>query len=491
LGIPPKPEEEEPEIGMEAGSESLTEWEVGARMPEMNSRPEGLDETPREEQFAGYRDEGELPAGEQADDASRRAADILARALSRAEVTLEGLPFESHLEGEPPDDIDNMPVEDAYPWEPTEPLAPEQPPQPPEPPQPPAPPASLPPDAMEQMTNLIRQVVEHFDASLQQMAEERRVLIEQTQASNEAARDQTQQAYEQTQQALAQMQEFPRMHKEQLDLALQSMAEERRAFFEESRSAQQATLETRQDVPQDLAEHFSNALDRMAEERRTLVDETIEASRASREHADRMIEQIQELVRSLTEHFDRALDRMTEERRSLIDESQSAVRSGREQMDRGVDRMEQDRRFLAEQMSTLGRSVERLETRFDDLNRAVSESRRAAPIAEEQAAPVEETEAEPAFQPGGEGLTLVISAVPGFQGLMEVQRALTRVPAIEGASVERYFDGEARIVLTLSEPITATRLLEAMTEASGQELKVEESRPDAMRLRVRFQDGEE
>jgi hypothetical protein len=229
----------------------------------------------------------------------------------------------------------------------------------------------------------------------------------------------------------------------------------------------------------------------MAEERRTLVDETIEASRASREHADRMIEQIQELVRSLTEHFDRALDRMTEERRSLIDESQSAVRSGREQMDRGVDRMEQDRRFLAEQMSTLGRSVERLETRFDDLNRAVSESRRAAPIAEEQAAPVEETEAEPAFQPGGEGLTLVISAVPGFQGLMEVQRALTRVPAIEGASVERYFDGEARIVLTLSEPITATRLLEAMTEASGQELKVEESRPDAMRLRVRFQDGEE
>ncbi len=111
----------------------------------------------------------------------------------------------------------------------------------------------------------------------------------------------------------------------------------------------------------------------------------------------------------------------------------------------------------------------------------------AAPI-EEQPQP-EETE--PAFRPGEEGLTLVISAVPGFQGLMEVQRALTRVPAIEGASVERYFDGEARIVLTLREPITAGRLLEALNEAAGQELQLEESRPDAMRMRVRFQAFEE
>jgi hypothetical protein len=206
------------------------------------------------------------------------------------------------------------------------------------------------------------------------------------------------------------------------------------------------------------------------------------------------VDQIQDILRTLTEHFDRALDRIADERRILIDEAQSAGRSAREQTDRALDRMEQDRRDLTEQVATLARTLERLEHRLDDLSRAVLESRRV-PITvaieeeeeeeEEEEAPPEETE--PAFAPGGEGLTLAISAVPGFQGLMEVQRALTRISAIEGASVERYFDGEARIVLTLREPITAGRLLETLTQATGQQLQLEESRPESMRMRVRFQ----
>jgi hypothetical protein len=197
-------------------------------------------------------------------------------------------------------------------------------------------------------------------------------------------------------------------------------------------------------------------------------------------------DQMQELLRTLTEHFDRALDRMADERRILIDEAQSAGRSAREQTDRALDRMEQDRRFLTEHVAALARALEHLEHRLDDLSRAVLESRRVPiTVAIEEEAPEEETE--PAFAAGGEGLTLVISAVPGFQGLMEVQRALTRIPAIEGASVERYFDGEARIVLTLRERITAGRLLEALTQATGQQLQLEESRPEAMRIRVRFQ----
>jgi hypothetical protein len=198
------------------------------------------------------------------------------------------------------------------------------------------------------------------------------------------------------------------------------------------------------------------------------------------------LDQMQDLLRTLTEHFDRALDRMADERRILVDEAQSAGRSAREQTERALDRMEQDRRFLTEQVASLARGLERLEHRLDDLSRSVAESRRVPiTVAIEEEAPQEE--AEPAFAPGGEGLTLVISAVPGFQGLMEVQRALTRISAIEGASVERYFDGEARIVLTLREPITASRLLEALTEGTGQQLQLEESRPEAMRMRVRFQ----
>ena len=198
-------------------------------------------------------------------------------------------------------------------------------------------------------------------------------------------------------------------------------------------------------------------------------------------------EQMQDMLRTLTEHFDRALDRMADERRILVDEAQSTARSAREQTEHALDRIEQDRRFLTEQVAALARAIEHLEHRLDDLSRALLESRRA-PVTvaiEEEEAPPEETE--PAFAPNGEGLTLVISAVPGFQGLMEVQRALARIPAIEGASVERYFDGEARIVLTLREPITAGRLLEALKEATGQQLQLEESRPESMRIRVRFQ----
>ncbi len=200
------------------------------------------------------------------------------------------------------------------------------------------------------------------------------------------------------------------------------------------------------------------------------------------------LDEVQSLIRTLTEHFDRALERMGDDRRLLADEMQTTARTQREYFDRAVDHMDQDRRFLTDQVASLTRAVERLDRRLDEVSRLVAEARASGPAPvpiRETAAPVEE--AEPTFAPGDEGLTLVISSVPGFQGLMEVQRALTRMPAIEGASVERYFDGEARIVLMLREPVTATHLVETLRQATGQQPQVEESRPEALRLRVRFQ----
>jgi len=199
-------------------------------------------------------------------------------------------------------------------------------------------------------------------------------------------------------------------------------------------------------------------------------------------------QEVQSLVNTLTEHFDRTLDRMAEERRLLADEMQSTFRSLRDYFDRAEDRMDHDRRFLTEQVASLTRSVERLERRLEDLpaSRAPATAPGQPPAPPAEAAPTPE-ETEPAFMPSSEGLTLVISSVPGFQGLMEAQRALTRMPAIEGASVERYFDGEARVVLTLSQPVTASRLVETLSQATGQQAEVEESRPEANRLRVRFQ----
>jgi len=251
-------------------------------------------------------------------------------------------------------------------------------------------------------------------------------------------------------------------------------------------------------------------------------------------------QEVQSLVNTLTEHFDRTLDRMAEERRLLADEMQSTSRSLREYFDRAEDRMDHDRRFLTEQVASLTRAVERLERHLEGLPASLAQPAapgqapalqqappppmtEAAPApqqappppmieaapAPQQAPPPPMTEAtpapqqaphfpppetapaiaesEPVFTPSSEGLTLVISSVPGFQGLMEAQRALTRMPAVEGASVERYFDGEARVVLTLSQPVTASRLVETLSQATGQQAEVEESRPEANRLRVRFQ----
>jgi hypothetical protein len=69
---------------------------------------------------------------------------------------------------------------------------------------------------------------------------------------------------------------------------------------------------------------------------------------------------------------------------------------------------------------------------------------------------------------------------------MEVQRALTHMPAVEGASVERYLDGEARIILLLREPLTAGRIADGMSEYVGEPLVIEEARPEALRLHLRF-----
>jgi hypothetical protein len=52
--------------------------------------------------------------------------------------------------------------------------------------------------------------------------------------------------------------------------------------------------------------------------------------------------------------------------------------------------------------------------------------------------------------------------------------------------VERYLDGEARIVLLLREPLTARRIVDGLTEYIGEALTIEEARPEALRLHLRF-----
>ena len=96
----------------------------------------------------------------------------------------------------------------------------------------------------------------------------------------------------------------------------------------------------------------------------------------------------------------------------------------------------------------------------------------------------------PLFHPSDQALGIVIAAVPGFQGLMDVQRGLSALQAVEGAPVRRYKDGEALLEVALRAPVSATQIVERLEYATGRPLLIEEARPEALRLRLRFIDGD-
>lgn len=133
--------------------------------------------------------------------------------------------------------------------------------------------------------------------------------------------------------------------------------------------------------------------------------------------------------------------------------------------------------------------TEQIGVRLNELTDAVNvlaEIRMQAPAPSQPSAKPQLPEMEPSFAPGGEGIDVTIAAVPGFQGLMELQRALVRLPQVQSAAVRRYQDDEAAIQLVLSQPMTASAIAEGLTSSTGRTIFVDEARPDALRLRLRF-----
>jgi hypothetical protein len=130
--------------------------------------------------------------------------------------------------------------------------------------------------------------------------------------------------------------------------------------------------------------------------------------------------------------------------------------------------------------------TEVLATRVATLTETVAQMAEAR---EQQPSRPQLPELEPSFAPGGEGIDVTIAAVPGFQGLMELQRALVRLPQVQSAAVRRYQDDEAAIQLVLSQPMTASAIAEGVSGSTGKQMLVDESRPDGLRLRLRFLDG--
>jgi hypothetical protein len=142
-------------------------------------------------------------------------------------------------------------------------------------------------------------------------------------------------------------------------------------------------------------------------------------------------------------------------------------------------------------LTRLVEHTEQLAERMTELTEAVgaiAETRMPEP-APQAVPPAPTPELEPSFAPGGEGIDVTISAVPGFQGLMELQRALVRLPQVQSAAVRRYQDDEAAIQLVLSQPMTASGIAGGVTTGTGHRIFVDEARPEALRLRLRFLNG--
>lgn len=144
---------------------------------------------------------------------------------------------------------------------------------------------------------------------------------------------------------------------------------------------------------------------------------------------------------------------------------------------------------LSDEASGLRLVESRLEDRLDELTGMLREGR--APLQREptpERAP--DAPEEPQFWPNEKAVGIVLAEVPGFQGLMDAQRALSGLQEVEGASVVAYRNGEASLEVTLRAPVSARRIVEGLRASTGHELLIEEARPEALRLRLRFVDGE-
>jgi hypothetical protein len=142
---------------------------------------------------------------------------------------------------------------------------------------------------------------------------------------------------------------------------------------------------------------------------------------------------------------------------------------------------------LGGQLTTLAGSLDRLVGHLSGLSTLMSDLLGRLGDVPAAAAPVTEAPVavEAAFQPGGEGVSLTIVGVPGFQALMEIQKALTLMAQVGHASVERFQEGDSRLLVGLTAAITASDLIAALIQATGQAMTIEDSTPELARLRVK------
>jgi hypothetical protein len=165
----------------------------------------------------------------------------------------------------------------------------------------------------------------------------------------------------------------------------------------------------------------------------------------------------------------------------------SAARAAIEELSGRLERQLEDdkdqRRLLGDQLAALATSLDRLVAHLQGLSQLMGDLLER--LAEPASQPAPAAAAEPSFQPGGEGVSLALSAVPGFQALMDMQKALSSMPQVSGASVERYQEGDSRILLHLKSPVTASEIAGWLRSSTQYATVVEEAKPELSRLRMK------
>jgi hypothetical protein len=148
---------------------------------------------------------------------------------------------------------------------------------------------------------------------------------------------------------------------------------------------------------------------------------------------------------------------------------------------------QEQRALLVNQLGGLAGALDRLVTHLQGMSELMADLLSRVAVQQDQAlSPEPEPQpAEPAFLPGGEGLTLLLGNVPGFQALMDFQKALMALDEVEGASVERFQDGDSRLLLQLRSGLTGGDLAAALSRSTGHNIVVEEARPEIMHLRLK------
>jgi hypothetical protein len=172
-------------------------------------------------------------------------------------------------------------------------------------------------------------------------------------------------------------------------------------------------------------------------------------------------------------------------------EAQRELKASRQALEGLVQRFEtqlaeerEQRLVLAGQLSGLATALDRLITHLQGLSQLMADL--LEKMAEPPSAAPATVMAEAPFLPGGEGVTISLLGVPGFQALMDIQKALMSLEEVSGASVERFQEGESRILLQLRQPLTASAIAAALHRNAGHAASVEEARPELMRLRLKL-----